>query len=96
VVVFDRVREYKQLYPKRGLLALFNDSLNATLARTINTGLSTILVILCVLFFGGDAVRSFMFAMLVGVVAGTITSLFVGAPVAYMLLSRKDNKKAEA
>ena len=96
VVVFDRVREYKQLYPKRGLLALFNDSLNATLARTINTGLSTILVIVCILFFGGDAVRSFMFAMLVGVVAGTITSLFVGAPVAYMILNRKENKKAEA
>ena len=89
VVVFDRVREYKQLYPKRGLLDLFNDSLNATLTRTINTGLSTILVILCILFFGGDAVRSFMFAMLVGVVAGTITSLFVGAPVAYLILSRK-------
>ena len=96
VVVFDRVREYKQLYPKRGLLALFNDSLNATLARTINTGLSTILVIVCILFFGGDAVRSFMFAMLVGVVAGTITSLFVGAPVAYMILNRKEHKKAEA
>ncbi len=92
VVVFDRVREYKQLYPKRGLLALFNDSLNATLARTINTGLSTILVIICILFFGGDAVRSFMFAMLIGVVAGTITSLFVGAPVAYMLLNRKEEK----
>ena len=93
VVVFDRIREYKQLYPKRDLLPLFNDSLNATLTRTINTGLSTILVIMCILFFGGDAVRSFMFAMLVGVVAGTITSLFVGAPVAYMLLNRKENKE---
>ena len=92
VVVFDRVREYKQLYPKRGLLDLFNDSLNATLARTINTGLSTILVIICILFFGGDAVRSFMFAMLIGVVAGTITSLFVGAPVAYMILDKKEKK----
>lgn len=92
VVVFDRVREYKQLYPKRGLLDLFNDSLNATLARTINTGLSTILVIICILFFGGDAVRSFMFAMLIGVVAGTITSLFVGAPVAYMILDRSEKK----
>ena len=91
VVVFDRVREYKQLYPKRGLLDLFNDSLNATLARTINTGLSTILVIICILFFGGDAVRSFMFAMLIGVVVGTVTSLFVGAPVAYILLKKNDN-----
>lgn len=92
VVVFDRVREYKQLYPKRGLLDLFNDSLNATLARTINTGLSTILVILCILLFGGDAVRSFVFAMLIGVVVGTVTSLFVGAPVAYKILNRSEGK----
>lgn len=92
VVVFDRVREYKQLYPKRGLRDLFNDSLNATLARTINTGLSTILVILCILLFGGDAVRSFVFAMLIGVVVGTVTSLFVGAPVAYKILNRSEGK----
>ncbi len=90
VVVFDRVREYQGLYPKRGLLDLFNDSLNATLARTINTGISTILVIICILFFGGDAVRSFMFAMLVGVVVGTITSLFIASPVAYSVLKKKE------
>ncbi|MGI6073191.1 MAG: protein translocase subunit SecDF [Fermentimonas sp.] len=93
VVVFDRIREYKNLYPKRDLLNLFNDSLNATLTRTVNTSLSTIVVILAVLFFGGDAVRSFMFAMLIGVVVGTITSMFVGAPVAYRLLSRSENKE---
>ncbi|MFA6794461.1 MAG: protein translocase subunit SecDF [Proteiniphilum sp.] len=94
VVVFDRVREYTQLYPKRGLLALFNDSMNATLARTINTGMSTVLVIICILFFGGDAVRSFVFAMLIGVVVGTVTSLFVAAPVAYKILNKQQIKKA--
>ena len=93
VVVFDRVREYMQLYPKRGLRALFNDSMNATLARTINTGLSTILVIICILFFGGDAVRSFVFAMLIGVVVGTVTSLFVASPVAYVFMRNQQNKK---
>ncbi len=93
VVVFDRVREYMQLYPKRGLRALFNDSMNATLARTINTGLSTILVIICILFFGGDAVRSFVFAMLIGVVVGTVTSLFVASPVAYLFMRNQQNKK---
>ena len=93
VVVFDRVREYRQLYPKRGLRELFNDSMNATLARTINTGLSTILVIICILIFGGDAVRSFVFAMLIGVVVGTITSLFVAAPVAYKMMINQQNKK---
>jgi SecD/SecF fusion protein len=94
VVVFDRVREYMQLYPKRGLRELFNDSMNATLARTINTGLSTILVIICILFFGGDAVRSFVFAMLIGVVVGTVTSLFVASPVAYAIMRNQQQKKA--
>ena len=95
VVVFDRVREYMHLYPKRDLKTLFNDSMNATLARTINTGLSTILVIICILFFGGDAVRSFVFAMLIGVVVGTVTSLFVASPVAYALMSRQGKKPEE-
>ena len=93
VVVFDRVREFMHLYPKRGLKELFNDSMNATLARTINTSLSTVIVILCVLFFGGDAVRSFVFAMLIGVVVGTITSLFVASPVAYVIMRNQQNKK---
>lgn len=95
VVVFDRVREYKNLFPKRDMKSLFNDSMNATLARTINTGLSTILVIICILIFGGDAVRSFVFAMLIGVVVGTITSLFVAAPVAYRIIINQQHKKKE-
>lgn len=93
VVVFDRIREYTNLYPKRDVRSLFNDSLNAVLARTINTGLSTILVIICILFFGGDAVRSFVFAMLIGVVMGTITSLFVAAPVAYKMILNQRSKR---
>ena len=96
VVVFDRFREYHQLYPKRDLRSLFNDSMNATLARTINTGLSTILVIFCILFFGGDAVRSFVFAMLIGVVVGTVTSLFVASPVAFAIMkNQQKNKQVE-
>mgnify|MGYP000990771651 FL=1 len=93
VVVFDRFREVHQLYPKRELRALFNDSMNAVLARTINTGLSTILVILCILFLGGDAVRSFVFAMLIGVVVGTVTSLFIASPVAYSIMRTQQEKK---
>lgn len=92
VVVFDRFREVHQLYPKRDLRTLFNDSMNAVLARTINTGLSTILVIFIILFFGGDAVRSFVFAMLIGVVVGTITSLFVASPVAYAIMKNQQTK----
>jgi SecD/SecF fusion protein len=93
VVVFDRFREVHQLYPKRELRTLFNDSMNAVLARTINTGMSTILVILCILFLGGDAVRSFVFAMLIGVVVGTVTSLFIASPVAYSIMRTQQEKK---
>lgn len=93
VVVFDRVRENFQLYPKRDLKQLFDDSMNAVLARTINTGMSTLLVILVILFLGGDAVRSFVFAMMIGVVVGTITSLFVASPVAFRIMTKQRLKK---
>lgn len=95
VVVFDRVREYRNLYPKRNVFAVINDALNATLTRTINTSVSTIIVILMILFFGGEAIRSFVFAMLIGIVVGTITSLFIAAPVAYNLMSKKVETEAE-
>ncbi|MDI9605275.1 MAG: protein translocase subunit SecDF [Bacteroidota bacterium] len=95
VVVFDRVREYMRLYPKREIKQLFNDSMNATLARTINTGLSTIVVIICILLFGSDAVRSFVFALMIGVIVGTVTSLFVASPVAYGIMIRKQKKEEE-
>ena len=95
VVVFDRIREYRTLYPKRNLFELINDALNATLARTINTSVSTIVVILMILFFGGEAIRSFVFAMLIGIVVGTFTSLFIAAPIAYNLMSKKGEVEAE-
>lgn len=91
VVIFDRVREFFGLYPKRNKLQLFNDSLNTTLARTINTSLSTLIVLLCIFILGGDSIRSFAFAMILGVVFGTLSSLFVASPIAYMLMK---NKKA--
>ena len=93
VVIFDRVREYVNLYPKRGLSSLFNDALNSTLTRTINTNLSTLLVIFCVLIFGGDVVRSFIFAMFLGVIVGTVSSLFIASPVAYAVLNWQRKKK---
>ena len=98
VVIFDRVREFFHLYPKRDRAKLFNDSLNTTLARTINTSLSTLIVLLCILFLGGDSIRSFAFAMILGVVIGTLSSLFVAAPVAYLTMGHtmKDTEKAQA
>ena len=95
VVVFDRVRENFQLYPKRELRPLFNDSMNAVLARTINTSISTLVVILVILFLGCDAVRSFVFAMMIGVVVGTLTSLFVATPVAHLIMAKQRAKKEE-
>lgn len=88
VVVFDRIRENLQLHPKADLQQLFNDSINQTLARTINTSLSTLLVLLCILFLGGESIRSFAFAMSLGVVVGTLSSIFVASPIAYIVMGR--------
>lgn len=92
VVIFDRVREFFGLYPKRDKLTLFNGSLNTTLARTINTSLSTLIVLLCIFILGGDSIRSFAFAMILGVVFGTLSSLFVASPIAFMLLKKKNEE----
>ena len=92
VVIFDRVREFFGLYPKRNRRQLFNDSLNTTLARTINTSLSTLIVLLCIFILGGDSIRSFAFAMILGVVIGTLSSLFVASPIAYLLMNKKGVK----
>ncbi|MBQ6227453.1 MAG: protein translocase subunit SecDF [Prevotella sp.] len=89
VVVFDRVRENMRLYRKRDRQTLFNDSLNQTLARTINTSVSTLIVLLCIFIFGGASIRSFSFAMILGVVFGTLSSIFIAAPTAYLTMGRK-------
>ena len=89
VVVFDRIREFYGLYPKRDRQQLFNDSLNTTLARTINTSVSTLIVLLCIFILGGDSIRSFAFAMILGVVFGTCGSLFFAAPIAYLTMGKK-------
>ena len=92
VVIFDRVREFFGLYPKRDKMQLFNDSLNSTLARTINTSVSTLIVLLCIFILGGDSIRSFAFAMILGVVFGTLSSLFIASPIAYSIMKRtKEN-----
>ncbi len=89
VVVFDRIRENLKLYPTRPTRQLLNDSLNQTLCRTVTTSLTTLLVLLCIFFLGGDSIRSFSFAMILGVVFGTFSSIFLASPIAYRLLNRK-------
>ena len=88
VVVFDRIRENLKLHPKWDAQTTFNTSINQTLARTVNTSLSTLIVLLCIFFLGGDSIRSFSFAMILGVVFGTLSSIFVAAPIAYLTLGK--------
>ena len=90
VVVFDRMRENLQLHPTMKPFDLFNMSLNSTLTRTVMTSLTTLLVLLCIFILGGDSIRSFAFAMILGVIFGTLSSIFLAAPIAYRTLSRKE------
>nr|MCR5157693.1 protein translocase subunit SecD [Prevotella sp.] len=93
VVVFDRIRENLGLYPKRDKKQLFNESINQTLARTINTSVTTLVVLFTIFIFGGDSIRPFSFAMILGVIFGTLSSIFIAAPTAYLILSRKKDKE---
>ena len=95
VVVFDRIRENLKLHTKWDTQTVFNTSINQTLARTVNTSLSTLIVLLCIFFLGGDSIRSFSFAMILGVVFGTLSSIFIAAPVAYLTLGRKIENRLE-
>ena len=94
VVVFDRVREYRKLYPKQNLYTTFNKALCSTLSRTTMTSITTLLVLFIMLFFGGESIRSFIFAMILGVIIGTCSSLFIASPVAYWIARRSDKKEA--
>ena len=93
VIVFDRIRENLKLHPKQELGDLFNESINQTLARTVKTSATTLLVLLCIFFLGGESIRSFSFAMIIGVVVGTLSSIFIAAPTAYLTLGHKHNKQ---
>ena len=99
VVIFDRVREYNGLYPKREKHININDALNNTLSRTFSTSMSTFVVLLAIFIFGGETIQGFVFALLMGVIVGTYSSLFIASPIAYdiqMAQARRAEKKAEA
>ena len=96
VVVFDRIRETISIYPKRDRYQVINDALNSTLCRTLNTSLTTLVVVLCIFILGGATIRSFTFAILLGIIIGTYSTLFVATPIAYELQKKKINKKAAA
>ncbi|MDR0754893.1 MAG: protein translocase subunit SecF, partial [Prevotellaceae bacterium] len=95
VIIFDRIREYRRLYPKHSLKDNINDAINATLVRTLNTSATTIFVLLVIFFFGGDVIRGFAFAMTVGIMFGTFSSIFIATPVAYELIQYRQKAKTK-
>ncbi len=94
VVVFDRIREFLGLYPKRPFYENVNNAINSTLARTINTSASTLVTLIAIFFFGGETIRGFIFALILGVCIGTAATIFVATPIAYDLMTKADKKKA--
>lgn len=92
VIIFDRIREHFSLYPKRTLMTNINDGINSTLSRTINTGGTTLMVLLMIFIFGGEVIRGFAFALFVGILIGTYSSIFLASTLAYDLLSRRKVK----
>tara|TARA_B100000902_G_scaffold400059_1_gene475360 strand:+ start:14101 stop:17046 length:2946 start_codon:yes stop_codon:yes gene_type:complete len=92
VVVFDRVREYMDNYKKKEVYEIINQSLNSTLSRTVNTSLTTLVVLLVIFIFGGEAIKGFMFALMIGVLVGTYSSIFVASPIMVDTIKRKKIK----
>ena len=95
VVIFDRIREYITLYPKRNFRDNINNAICSTLSRTINTSGTTLVTLLAIFLFGGETIRGFIFALLVGVIVGTYSSVFVATPIAYDLMSKKETDGKE-
>lgn len=89
VVVYDRIREYRELYPKRKISEVFNTAMNSTIGRTVNTSLSTMVVLIVIFIFGSETIRGFVFAMTIGVVVGVYSTLCIASPISYLLLRRK-------
>ena len=92
VVIFDRIREVAGIYPNRDKTEVDNEALNSTLARTVSTSISTAIVLICIFVLGGDTIRSFTFAMLIGVIIGTYSTLFVAVPLANQMVTKKQKQ----
>ncbi|MFO8001744.1 MAG: protein translocase subunit SecD, partial [Marinilabilia sp.] len=96
VVVFDRIREYRKLYPKRDPRDVFNLAMNSTVSRTLNTSFTTLVVLLIIFIFGSEVIQGFVFALIVGVVVGTYSSMFIAAPIAYNFVAKRAQNKVKA
>ena len=96
VVIFDRVRENRNLYPKRTLIEHMNDAINATLARTINTSGTTFFTLLMMFIFGGEVIRGFIFALLIGIICGMFSSVCLACPIVYEVSKKREEKRLKA
>lgn len=96
VVIFDRIREIRNMYPKRNITETINEALNSTLGRTMNTSLSSMLVVFCIFLLGGDTIRSFTFAIFIGIIIGTYSSVFVATPIAWAIFKKEEKNKDNA
>ena len=95
VVIFDRVRENNQLYPKRDRKININNAINSTFGRTFSTSMSTLVVLLAIFCFGGETIRGFVFALVMGVIVGTYSSVCIASPLAYDITNAMDKRKAK-
>lgn len=95
VVVFDRIREYRQLYPTRNVKDTINSSVNSVLSRTFVTSLSTLVVLIPMIFFGGESIRGFVMSLSIGIIVGTYASMFIATPLAYDFGHRHLDAKAD-
>jgi SecD/SecF fusion protein len=96
VVVFDRIREYIGLHPKKDRIQVIDSALNSTISRTVNTSMTTFVVLLVIFLFGSEVIRGFVFALMIGVVVGTYSSLFIATPIAQAIDEQRMKKKAAA
>lgn len=93
VIIFDRIREYLGLYPKRPFKENINNAICSTLSRTINTSGTTLVTLIAIFAFGGETIRGFIFALLLGIIIGTYSSVFIATPIAYDLMKKKEENK---
>jgi len=93
VVIFDRIREFKGIHTTWKFSAVVDKALSSTLGRTVNTSLTTLVVLSAIFLFGGDSIKGFMFALIIGVVVGTYSSLFIASPIMYDTINKLDKKK---
>ncbi|OGQ59498.1 MAG: hypothetical protein A3G92_02680 [Deltaproteobacteria bacterium RIFCSPLOWO2_12_FULL_38_8] len=94
IVIFDRIRELMKTYPGMDIVAIVNKSVNETMSRTILTSLTVFISLLAIFFFGGEVIHDFAFAMLIGVIVGTYSTIFIASPIFLFLYHRAEKKKA--